>query len=65
MKDYQLNYNTTFIQSRTKVTLSELQKVGNLVPRISDIFGGKSGHFQIVGAYLSIFDIKGYYRVDS
>ena len=39
-------------------TNSELQKVGILVPRIPDICGGKSGHFQIVAPNVCIIGIK-------
>ena len=37
---------------------AELQKGGILVSRIPDFFAEKSGHFQIVPAELSIFEIK-------
>ena len=40
-------------------TPAELQKVGILVFSIPDIFGRKSGHFQIIVTNSSIFGIKG------
>ena len=36
----------------------ELHKVGILVSRIPDIFGRKSGHFQIDAANLRLFGLK-------
>ena len=37
----------------------ELQKLGILVSRIPDIFGKKSGHFQMIAIYRSKFGTKG------
>ena len=56
----QLNWNSLKIMiGPTKPhPTPQLQKGGILVSRILDISAGKSGHFQIVATYLSIFEIK-------